>query len=217
MYDYRAILKRAGIVLIAAGIPDIAYGVYYVSQGRNYSSSLNVLLPVAGIVLALRGLRVVPAVTRFVALVLSNLISLSLLLPFLKPAGLWTTEFRLDPIGISLSLLIRFISIALIFWVYRRLRSRMVVSASAKSSHATADLKLAFIIGIAIAVLPVGILYLTRVSAAGAKAVEIARAQYGETYSYHLTGMSQSNGYTKASLTAYNEREIKPIRVEWER
>ncbi len=50
----------------------------------------------------------------------------------------------------------------------------------------------------------------------GAKAVEVARAEYGEDYKYHVTAMRWSNGNVWSKLTAYNEQEIKPVQVEWE-
>ena len=54
-----------------------------------------------------------------------------------------------------------------------------------------------------------------RGGAVGAKAVEVARAKYGQDYKYHVTAMRRSNGNVQASLTAYNEQEIKSVQVEW--
>ncbi|MFB2983671.1 hypothetical protein [Microseira sp. BLCC-F43] len=214
MYDYRAILNRVGIVLIAIGILDIAYGIYCISQGQSYSSILN-LAVVAGVFLLRGSLRAVHIVTWFAAFTLSNFVSILILLPFLQPAELWATEFRLDLVGLCMSLLVRITSIAVVFWVYTQLRTAPVVSASIRYGHSASTPKLAFILGVASAILPVGMMHLTRGSAAGAKAVEVARAKYGEDYKYHLTGMYWSNGNVRASLTAYNEQEIKPVQVEW--
>jgi len=75
--------------------------------------------------------------------------------------------------------------------------------------------KLAFIIGVALVVLPVGMMHFMRGGVAGAKAVEVARAKYGENYKYHVTGLRWSNGNVQASLTAYNKKEIKSVQVEW--
>ena len=216
MYNYRAILKRVGIVLIALGILDIAYMVYCTSQGQRYSSMFNIPTVVAGVFLLRGSLRAVPLVTWFAAFMLSYFVSLFILLPFLKPAELWAIEYRLDPVGLCRSLLLTIMLSALLCWVYTQLRSSPVVSASLKSRHSASTPKLAFILGVALVVLPVGILHFTRGGAAGAKAVEVARAKYGEDYKYHVTGMRWSNGNVTASLTAYNEQEIKPVQVEWE-
>jgi hypothetical protein len=215
MYNYRAILKRVGIVLIAAGILDIAYMVYCISQGQSYSSSLHIPAIVAGVFLFRGSLRAVPLVTWFAAFMLSNLVSDFILLPFLKPAELWAIEFRLDPVILCRSLLLTITLSALHFWIYTQLRAAPIVSASVKSGHSGSTPKLAFILGVALVVLPVGMMHFTRGGAAGAKAVELARAKYGENYKYHVTGMRWSNGNVQASLTAYNEQEIKPVQVEW--
>jgi hypothetical protein len=57
------------------------------------------------------------------------------------------------------------------------------VSASVKSSHSGSTPKLAFILGVALVVLPVGMMHFIRGGATGAKAVEVARTQYGEAIS----------------------------------
>jgi hypothetical protein len=215
MYNYRAILKRVGIVLIAVGILDIAYMVYCISQGQSYSSTLNILAVVAGVFLFRGSLRAVLLITWFAAFMLSYLVSDFILLPFLKPAELWAIEFRLDAIALCRSLLLTITLIGLHFWIYTQLRAAPVVSASVKSGHSASTPKLAFILGVALVVLPVGMMHFIGGGATGAKAVEVARTQYGEGYKYHLTGMGWSNRYVQASLTAYNEHEIKPIQVEW--
>jgi len=216
MYKYRAILKRVGIVLIAAGILDIAYMVYCISQGQSYSSTLHIPAIVAGVFLLRGSLRAVPVVMWFAAFMISRFVSVFLLLPFVKPAELWGIEFRLDPVGLCMSLLLTITLIALHFWIYTQLRAVSVVSASAKSGRSASTRKLAFVLGVALVVLPVGVMHFMGGGAAGTKAVEVARTKYGENYKYYLTGIGWSNGNVQASLTAYNEQEIKPVQVEWE-
>ncbi|GAB4174266.1 MAG: hypothetical protein Fur006_04060 [Coleofasciculaceae cyanobacterium] len=216
MYKYRAILKRVGIVLIAVGILDIAYMVYCISQGQNYSSSLNIPAVVAGVFLFRGSLRAVPLITEGTAILIVLLVSnLFLLLPFFTPAELLATQFRLDPVGLSMPLLVRFTTVALLCWVYTQLRATPVVAASLKSVRSAYAPKLAFILGGA--ALLAGIVYFifSLSGAAQAKAVELARTQYGENYKYHVTGLRWENGNVHASLTAYNEHEIKPVQVEW--
>jgi hypothetical protein len=112
MNGYRAILKRVGIVLIAIGILDIAYWIYCILQGQNYSSSFNIPAVVAGVFLLRGDLRAVPIVTWFAVSMLSNFVSILILLPFLQPAELWATQFRLDLVDLCLSLLVRITAIA---------------------------------------------------------------------------------------------------------
>ncbi|HAX80213.1 MAG TPA: hypothetical protein DCY88_31345 [Cyanobacteria bacterium UBA11372] len=215
MNDYRAILNRVGMVLIAIGILDIAYWIYCISQGQNYSSSFNFPAVVAGVFLLRGNLRAVPIITWFAVFMLSNFVSGIILIPFLQPADLWATQFRLNLVGLPMSLLAKIMPIPVLFWLYAQLRAAPVASASIRYGNSGFNPKLAFILGIAIAILPVGMMHLTRTGAAGVKAVEIARAKYGENYKYHLTSIYWSNGNVKANLTAYNEQEIKPVQVEW--
>ncbi|MBE9187244.1 hypothetical protein IQ270_21965 [Microcoleus sp. LEGE 07076] len=223
MHNYPAILKRVGIVSIAIGIFDLAYFIHYTSQDissssnwRQSYSSHGLLLVAAGVFLLRGSLRAVPTITWFAAFGISNLVSsIFTMLLFFKPAELWAIEFRLDPVGFSRSFLVKIISIGLLYWIYKQLRAAPVLSASLKSGHSTSTPKFAFILGIASAVLLTGIMHFTQNSAAGAKAVELARSQYGNNYKYYLTAISWTNGNVKAWLTAYNQHEIKPVQVEW--
>ncbi len=52
MEEYRAILKRVGLVLIAVGLCDIIFMIYCVSQGQSYSSSFNIFAVIAGVLFA---------------------------------------------------------------------------------------------------------------------------------------------------------------------
>lgn len=226
MYDHRTILKRVGIVLIAVGIIDIAYFFYYISQDQIYSSgwkldqsrpftSHGLFIVVLGILLLKGSLRIVPIITWIAAFGISNFSTDLILLPFLHPVALWVTQFRLNPVELSLSILVKIIAIALCCWLYKQLRAASVVSASLRSGNSASTPKLAFMIGVAIAILLASLLHFTRSSAAGVQAVELARSQYGDNYKYHLTAMSQSNGNVFARLIAYNENDIKPVWVEW--
>ncbi len=99
----------------------------------------------------------------------------------LKRVGvaLWATKFHLDPVELSLSILVKIIAIALCCWLYKQLRAAPVVSASLRCGNSTSMPKLAFILGVAIPLLLASLLHFTRIGAAGVHAVELARSQYG--------------------------------------
>lgn len=216
MSNYRAVLKRVGTVLITIGIFDSAYLIYRISQGQSYLSSLNLYAILAGVFLLRGNLRAVPVITWITAFALSSWVSAGLIVvPFLKPAELWITEFRLYPVNLSLSLLTGIATATLLFWVYTQLRSPSVISATLTSGYSVFPPKLAFILGITLAVLMAGIAHWTLKGAAAAKAMDIAQTQYGSGYKYHVTAMRWEGGQVKASLIAYNQQEIKPVQVEW--
>ncbi|EAW38609.1 hypothetical protein [Lyngbya sp. PCC 8106] len=215
MNNYRAILKRVGIVLIIVGILDIVYFFQVIPpESRSYSSSFFYLIAI-GVLFLCGNLRAVPLVTWGSALLLSYFVTSLLILLPLRPAELWATEFRLDSVSFSLSLLYKIAEIVLLFWVYTQLRTTAVVRATVKSGYSASTPKLAFILGVVFVAVITGMMHFIRVGETGVKAVEIAQAQYGEVYKYHITGISWENGQVRASLIAYNKQEIKPVKVEW--
>ena len=217
METYRDILKRVGLVLIVVGALDIGYMVYCISNGQNYSSSFNIFAVIAGVFLLRGSLVAVRLVTWFSAFMFAGFVGASLVLfPFLRPAGLWITEFRLNPVGVSLSIVFGLVVIALLFWVYKQLRSAPVVAARVAAGHSASPPKPAFIAGLALVFFLAAIMHLTMRGESGAKAVELAKAQHGDGYKYYVTSIRWSGGHAWASLSAYDEHEIKSVQVEWQ-
>ncbi|MEM7581548.1 MAG: hypothetical protein AAF316_17260 [Cyanobacteria bacterium P01_A01_bin.80] len=208
MQNYRLTLKRVGAVLIAVGILKIAYILYLTFQGKSHPSWSNILFLIAGIVLFRGNLRAVPIVRWFAALSFSTSLGSLILLPFIKPLELWIIEFHLNTVSFLTWSFIKILEIALSFWVYLQLRSVSINRSTSKS---------AFIFGFILIAILSSLMYLTQTSTDGIKAVEIARSKYGETYKYHITAMEWSGGRVRANISAYNRREVKPVKVEWEK
>ncbi|EDX76375.1 hypothetical protein MC7420_4631 [Coleofasciculus chthonoplastes PCC 7420] len=222
-------MTRVGIVLIACGILEFAYFwstlddpqcILSSNPSPTSSSPGSAILVVLGVLFLRGNLQIVSLVTWFAALILAYFASNLIRLPFLFPTDFWEIAFRVDPVSNFLPTLVQIIAIAVAFWVYTQLRAAPIVSALVRSDHSYSapPLKLAFILGIVLVAVPLSIkfFYLTPDSAIEAKAVEIARTEYGEGYKYHVLGMLESNGRIRACLNAYNEQEIKVVPVEWE-
>ncbi len=217
MSDYRAVLKRVGLVLLAIGVLDIAYMIYCVSRGQSYSSSFNIFSVVAGIFLMRGGLKTTRLATWFSAFMLTVLAGAVLLLfPLQKPLALWATEIRLNPVGTFGSILFTIAAAALLEWVYMQLRNPVVVAARAGAGQKTEAPKLAFALGAILVVALAITLPLMLGGEAGAKAAEIAKTKYGAGYQYQVTGLRWAGEHVYANLTAYNEHEIKLVQVEWQ-
>ena len=219
MKNYRSILKRVGIVLIALGIIDLVY-FFHVrpAAGQSYSSS-SIILTIVG-VMFLRGyLRAVPFVIGATALLLSYFVGSLLVLP-LQPAQLLATQWELEPVILSLWLLYKIAAIAACLWVYVQLQTESVRRATLKVDRLVDRLthpKMLFILGLAFILLVAGSMELTRRSESGIQALEIAQVQHGKDYQYYLTGIRWQEAQVRANLIAYNDREIKPVTVEWNR
>ena len=215
MKDYRIILKKVGAVLVVVASIDIAFWVYCASHNLNYSSNFNIPSVVAGIFLLRANLKAAQLITSISALMFSFIGATLLLTPFLKPAELWATELKLKLIATIASLTIPIVTIGIMFWIYRQLRSASVISALGNAGFPTSPPKLAFSIGLAVVIFFAFTWYFTLNSHSATKAIELARAKYGEQYQYHPTGIRWSSNYTSATLVAYNNREIKSVMVEW--
>jgi hypothetical protein len=217
MGEYQTVLKRVGMVLIIVGVLDIGYMVYCIASNQSYSSSLNIFAVIAGIFLVRGSLRAARIVTWFSAFMLTGVLGATLVvLPFLQPFDLWVTEFRLNPIGIVLLALIPPVAVVLLYWVYKQLRSPSVVQARVAAGQVASPPKTAFFLGILLVAVVAAIMRFTVGGEPGAKAMQLAQAQLGADYKYHVTAMQWSDGHYRASVTAYNQREIKPVEVEWQ-
>ena len=217
MNNYRTILKKAGAVLVAVGAIDIALWIYCTINKGNYSSNFNILAVVVGILLIRGNLKVAHNITGISAFMLSFTGANLLLLPFVNPARLWVAEFKFRLVDTVISLAIAVVSTVLLAWIYRQLRSPSVVAALQSAGYPTSPPKFAFGIGIAVVIFFTVTWHFTLNGDAAAKAIELARAKYGEQYQYHLIGIRWSGNHTSATLAAYSDREIKSVMVEWEK
>ncbi len=216
MNDYRAILRRVGLVLLAVGIADFAFMVYCIMNNQNYSSSLNLFAVVAAIFLIRGGLKTARLVTWFSAFMLTGLIGAMLLIvPFQKPLGLWAIEFQLNASGAIASVILSVAALALLAWVYMQLRSPAVVAAREEAGQTAEPPKLAFAMGAVLALALGVIMHFTLNGDAGAKAIALAKTQHGSNFDYQVTAMRWANNHVSATLTAYNASEIKSVQVEW--
>jgi hypothetical protein len=216
MNDCRAILKKAGAVLVAVGAIDLAFWIYFMSGNLSYRSNFNIPAVAAGIFLMRGSLKAAHLITWFSALMLGFIGANLLLMPFLKPAGLWVAVFKLKLFATVMSLAIAVFSAVFLAWIYLQLRSAPILSALRSAGHPTKWPKFAFAIGIAVVIFSTATLLFIANGDAAAKAIELARAKYGEQYQYYPTGIRWSGDRTSATLAAYSNRHLASVVVEWE-
>lgn len=213
---YRTVLRRAGTVLVLVGAADITLMIYCLVHGLSYSSSLNVFAVIGGIFLIGGSLQAARIVAWFAAFVITGSAGAALvLLPLARPADLWATQLRLDPAGTLLPLLAAFAAMALLYWVYRQLRSPVVLEARAAAGQATAPPKGAFVLGALLVLVLAGSMHFMLGGEAAKKAVQLARGKLGSSYKYNVTALQQSGRHYRANVTAYNRVEIRAVEVEW--
>jgi hypothetical protein len=218
MKSYMETLKRVGAVLVLVGMADVAYMAYCIGTGKSYSSGLNIFAVIAGVFLWRGHLGAAHLVTRFAALLLTGSIgTLLFLAPLLRPIDLWATQLRLNPIASILGVVVTATMVGLLAWTYRELRSAPVIQALQSDGRSTAAPRGAMAIGVIIPLTIAIVFYFTFGGEIGAKAIDLARAQYGVQYKYAPMAISQAGNHVSAKLTAYNDHEIKEVTVEWDR
>lgn len=216
MQDYRAILWRLSVALIFFGLTDIAEAIYRLVQGQSHAAYLGVYGIVAGISLLRHAWRDLGTITWFSALMLTlSICTVVIVWPVIQPAALWAIEFRLYPATLSIAVLLRLGAIAFLLWVYRQLQSTPVRLARKSQGQSVKPPYSAFMLGLMLVFVVIGATQLTLRGEAGQKAIELARADYGDRYNYHVTALSWEHNVTRASLKAYNMHEIKVIQVDW--
>jgi hypothetical protein len=215
MTDYRAILKRIGFVLISLVIANIVYETYRAFTNQRFSLNLNLLAIVVGIFLIQGGLKTARIVTWLTAFTLVFSIGLMLLTVFQKPLHFWAIEFRLDAVGTIGVAIWSIALLALLIWMYVQLRSPVVITARQAVGQTTAPPKLAFALGGAMALLIGVATHFALNGDAATKAIALAKTQYGADYQYQVKSISWRGNQASATLTAYNEREMKTVNVAW--
>lgn len=219
MSNYKNTLKRVGIALVLIGILDITYMVYCISLNQNYSSSLNIFSIIAGVFLIRGNLKAVRPICWIAAFSLTGLLFGVIALPFLMPTKLMFIQLKLHPLFSITSAFIGLASITLFLWIYRELRSASVIEARKAAGLSTKAPKSAFGIGAVIVICLTIFLYTFLNGESANKAIQLAKAQYGDNYQYHVTSLNKNWSKTsccnRATLTLYSNNEIKKIEMQW--
>jgi hypothetical protein len=217
--DHTAILRRTGWALIAVGLLDIAAMIYTVSRGMSYSSSLNIFAVVAGFFLLRGNLMVAGAVRWFAVFLLAGTSSLLLAWPFMQPIGLTLTQVRLSPFLTAASATFALAVLAFLFWTQRQLGLPAVLAAHAAAHRKSHRMRKPAAIGVGLVILLAVLIPALLGGSAGTRAKSLAEQQLGVGYQYHVSSLnystnSQGASYT-ANVTAWSDREIRTVAVEW--
>lgn len=208
-------LRKVGWALIAVGIIDIAFMVYCIMNEIGYSSSLNIFAVIAGVLLVRNSMRTANVVTFFAAFMMSAAVGVVILFPLLVPLDFLIALMRLSAESLILFALVAIAFFAFAFWVYRSLTAPEVMEARRTAGvNAKAPVG-GFIVG---GVLVIGLFTILTFATHGrsaAIAIEKASAKIGPGYKYYVTSMSWSGNSGRATVTAYNESEIREVKIEW--
>ena len=213
------ILRRAGKVLVAVGLIDIAAMIYFVVQGQSYSSSLNLFALIPGILLWRGGLRAASAV-RWIGW---SMLPAALILPIVFLAGqpwdLTMTQVRLFPGGAFLSTALTIGYVALLLWLVRELGRGPVLAARVAAGRKLRDMRIPAALGGAGSAIAVIVIALLLSGERAHRAEATAAAKLGAGYRYHVNsiGIVTVGGVTAtaAMVVAWNANAVLAVPVTW--
>lgn len=207
--------KKAGIALLVIGIIDIGIMAYCIANKISYSSSFNIFSVIAGIFLMKGGVKTARAVRWFSAFLVVAFIGLLIVTPFTTPFGLLLTQIKLNALSIVGSFAFGLVFIAVIIWVHLQLSTPEALNLLAQAGYKTGKPKSAYIAGGVLLVLGVGLSAGLLNGESAQKAKALAQEQLGPSFQYHVASMSTSGNSGRASVTAYTDKEIRSVQVQW--
>jgi len=220
--DYRTHLRTVGSMLIIVGLIDMAYMLYCIVQHVSYSSSFNIFAIIAGIFLVCGNLKSARIIAKLIAMLIALLFGFLATVPFLFSVDLLRAYAHLAPDRIAMLILPWTIEILLIV-LYNKLTAPPVLAAmdEAKINYQSFWRSPAsgfWIGGIGAVLIAAMVIKLTTGTTADL-AKQRVTTQLGDGYKLHVTSLHISAGldvkHIHAVVTAWNQKEIKDIAVDW--
>jgi hypothetical protein len=214
------ILRRVGIVLIVVGVIDVGIMIYCIVHNIRYTSSYNIFGIVAGVFLlrgSLRGAGILAQAAAFVLVAVGVGILLS---PSFVPAGLVLAEIRIYPLRSLVSAARTAFLLGLSLWVFLQLRRDAVLEAIKRSGRKIPSLRGPIVVSAVLVVILATIVGRSLRSDRAKRAEQIAVSQVGDGYKFQVTSIgtvwTSTSKRTYATVTAWNDREIREIPVSWD-
>jgi hypothetical protein len=215
---YRQSLKRAGCILLAAGI--LAGAIAPLAGLGPFLPAYAGFAVLAGIILLQGGPRAALWIrTLAVFLFVTGTVTV-MAAPLYQPLDLTMTEIRLHPGGFAVAAAASAIVLCLLLWIARELGRPSVQDAIASANIRRWDMRLPAQAGGGAVVVAGLLLWLMLHGQSAALATRLASQQLGPDYRYHLSWISNSSSSHGRSVTgvvtAWNHREVKTVLLHWE-
>ena len=219
MQEHLLILRRVGKVLIAVGLIDIAVMIYCIVSGISYASSFNIFAVIGGIFLVRGNLRAAGIITWITAFLIAIFVGTPFLLPLLQPLDFTLLQLRLYPSGSALTAGFWGGGIALIAWVLRELLNDFVIEARKQSGMKIRSLRTPLVFGFVLVIILAVVLPISLNSETAHLAQAKASEQLGSNYKYFVNALqvnySSQGKLVTATVTAYNDHEIRMVPLRW--
>ena len=217
---YRLILKRAGFVLVAVGLIDIGWMVYCIVNRISYSSSLNLFAVIAGVLLIRGGLRTAGIVRWLALFAVSALVTVAVVLPFSQPIGLSLAETRFHTMSVVTSIVVMVALAAALYWVARELGREPVQIARDSAGFKRRSARVPTLGGFGLVVVMSLFLAIFLSGESAERAKREAAKAVGPGFALRVTSLyvndSPGSKRVSAVVTAWNDKEVRDIPVQWE-
>ena len=213
-----AILRRAGVVLLALCAFELAWMAWRIATGADYSYSMIIPALIGGIYLVRGSLRAAFFLV-WIASVLLPLALAILVLTLLQPVDLTLTQWQLDP-GAQLAVLLPLLLFCgVLHWLRTELLRQPVRTAILSSGRREPAAHLALGVGVVLALLALGGHQLGRDADLVRKAEFLAKEKHGEEYHYYaskITPRDDMEGtFVEAKVQAWRADRIDTVDVFW--
>lgn len=218
MNKHQEILRRVGLVLILAGIVDIAVMVYCIIHGITYASPFNVFAVIAGIFLVRGNLRVAGAVIWLTTFLFVLFLGAPFLLVLLQPLDFTLLQIRLFPVGSTLSAVLWLFAMALLMWTLLSLKNVYLEDMTSGARKKRHSLRIPIVLGLLLLAAFAVILSISFNGEAARLAKSKVSEQLGSNYKYFVSSLQVSYSprgeHITAVVTAYNDNEFRKIPLQ---
>ena len=216
----QAILRRVGQVLMALGLLDVAVLVYGAVTGASWSSGLGFFAIAAGFFVMRGSLRVASVVRWAATFVASAGVALVGVWPWVQPLDLTLTLARLNPWTVTVAAAVSAALLAVLFWLVRQLGSAPVLLARTAAGRPVRRMRIPMLLGAGLTAGLAAIAITFAASATAVKARDMAAAQLGSGWRYHVTALnirSTPQGTSvRGIVTAWSATEVRNVAVKWD-
>jgi hypothetical protein len=217
---YRQSLKRAGWVMLAAGILAGAATLAPVAVVGPLLPVIAGIAAMTGIVLMQGGPRAALWVRTLTVFLLVAGATAFTVTPLYQPLDLTITEIRLDPGDFAIAAAAAAIVLCLLLWVAWELGQKPVEDAITSAHIRHWGMRLPAQAGGGVVVVAALLLWLMLHGQSADLATSLASGQLGPGYRYHLSWISNSSSSHGRSVTgvvtAWNHNEVKTVLLHWE-
>ena len=215
-----SILRRAGQVLIGLGLVDVAVLIYGAVAGASWSSGLGFFAIAAGFFVMRGSLRVASVVRWAATFAASAGMALVGVWPWVQPLELTLTLARLNPWTVTVAAAVFAVLLAVLVWVVRQLGRMEVLQARAAAGRPVRRMRIPIVLGAGLTAGLAAIAITFAASATAVKARDLAAAQLGSGYRYHVTAVnirSTPQGTSvRGIVTAWSATEVRNVAVTWD-